>query len=161
MDEVWCGLIGADPAPEGCYADGFIAGNTQAWDGVTPAYHNTDGPNHGAEPSSVVIQAQVLNLLQNNFNWPAPPPPPPQFSVTIEGQTSIAPGAQCTWWASPANYEGTLSYAWTVDGQTAGDNSDTLTYGSMNPPFTIGVTVTDDNGTAANTLYVALDASRL
>ena len=32
-------------------------------------------------------------------------------------------------------------------------------YGSLYPPFTIHVTVTDDNGTAENSLYVALDAN--
>ena len=92
-----------------------------------------------------------------SVNIPAPPPPPP--AVTIVGQTTIAPNAQCTWGASVSGTVGSVTYQWTVNGSPVGTNSSTLTYGSANPPFEITVTITASNGSAADSHNVSYDAN--
>ena len=101
------------------------------------------------------ISATTTAMLR--IGMPSVNQPPPSPSVHIMGQGSIAPYAQCSWSASTENLEGTPSFAWQVGGQPVGDDSDQLVYGSSSPPFTIKVTATGSNGSASDSLVVALD----
>jgi hypothetical protein len=157
-DFAWCGFIEADIVPGGCRADGLIAANAQSWPDAPPAHHNLNGPNHMFEKTDSWVKNRFRDLLLENFNWPSPPPPPPPPpSVEILGQTAIAAGVVCTWSAYVTGAEGSLTYAWSVDGQSKGGNSPQLSYGSPNPPFEIQVIVTAQNGTFGNSLYVDYD----
>jgi hypothetical protein len=74
---------------------------------------------------------------------PEPTPPP---SVTISGTSEMQAYSWCQWSAPASGGTPPYSYAWTVDGQPAGDDSDMFTHAAGSSSFTIAVTVTDAGG---------------
>jgi subtilisin family serine protease len=84
-------------------------------------------------------------------------PSPPPVSVTINGPSLVPARRQCTWYAAAANGTEPYTYSWTVNGNPAGDGTDTLTITTPSSAFTIGVTATDANGLqASNSLSVSI-----
>jgi minor extracellular protease Epr len=77
----------------------------------------------------------------------ADPPPP---SVSIIGNTEIEAYLSCQWSAAVSGGTSPYSYSWTVNGQSVGDNSSSLSYTNNGSPFTIAVTVTDAAGGVAS-----------
>lgn len=88
----------------------------------------------------------LINIRGALDHQPPPPPPPPPFSVTIVGNTEIEAFNACQWYASTSGGTAPFTYSWTVNGQAVGDNSDALWFENDGNPFTIAVTVTDQNG---------------
>jgi hypothetical protein len=86
-----------------------------------------------------------------------PPPPPPSLSVAIDGPNRVPARRSCTWTASASGGTAPYAYAWTVNGNPAGDDSDTLTITTPSSAFTIGVSATDANSLhATSSLSVSI-----
>ncbi len=86
----------------------------------------------------------------------APIPPPQPFTVTISGPTEVQPYVTCLYQALPLNGTPPLSYAWTADGVAVGADSPYYYHTTGANAFELGVTVTDAQGIAWNSLAVTV-----
>jgi hypothetical protein len=82
-------------------------------------------------------------------------PPPPPFSVYISGDNPAQAGCPTAYVASAQSGVMPYTYAWTINGAPydSGQN-DALTYTPSEGQFTIGVGVTDANGTYTSTAQI-------
>lgn len=168
-DAKYCSFIASfqDMEGLGCRADGYIAASLQIWPGAGPAaWEVADVGGHSNEPSNTEIASAVGVLMQTRLGIyppPPPPPPPPQWNAVIQGQTTIAPSAQCTWWGATsgtAEPGAIFSYTWKVNGVTQQSGTqEYLVYGDPTPPFEIELTIVAENGTRTGYLWVELDAN--
>ncbi|MGD0991528.1 MAG: hypothetical protein ABR998_03575 [Gemmatimonadales bacterium] len=84
----------------------------------------------------------------------------PSFSVTIDGPNPVPAHRYCTWDAMTSGGTAPYAYSWTVNGNPAGDGSDTLSITTPGSAFTIAVVATDANGLhASNQLSVSIGGS--
>lgn len=164
----WCSHIGASVAAGfgTCYADAFIPSWSQRWPDIQPAYVLYGGPIHTEEaPDTRVIDYAVSLLRTGGFGletaWSPPPPPPdPPVSVVIDGATLVRPSASCVYVAQASGGIGAYTYTWKVNGQTAGNNSNQLSYINGGSPYTVEVTVTSGTlSPAAYSLNVQVSAT--
>jgi len=161
-DQAYCAFIAPnDMEGLGCRADGYIGASAQAWPGASIARDIPDVGGHSKEPTKVEIANAVIDLMRTRLDIQPPGPPPPQWNALIQGQSSIAPSAQCTWWGTTSgtgNPGAIYSYTWKVNGVTQQSGSEaSLTYGNPNPPFQIELTITAENGSRNTSLWVDLD----
>jgi hypothetical protein len=76
---------------------------------------------------------------------------PAPLSVAIDGPNPVPAHRYCTWDAMASGGTAPYAYSWTVNGNPAGDGSETLSITTPGSAFTIGVTATDANNLQAIT----------
>lgn len=84
----------------------------------------------------------------------SPPSPPPTISVSILGPSGVSPGTSCSWSADVQNAQGDVQYVWTANDERVGSSTPLLTYTNTGSEFTIGISVTADNGASTSQLVV-------
>ena len=72
-------------------------------------------------------------------------------SVSMNGPTTVKPGATCAWFVTVAGGTAPYSYYWTPGGYTGGPDYDYTNSVSNGGSFTVAVTVTDTNGAHGTT----------
>lgn len=88
-------------------------------------------------------------------------PPPPPFAASISGPNQVQSVSSCLFTASTVGGAEPLTYAWTANGYSVGENSSTYRhYNNGWDAFQFGITVTDAQGRVAmNFLSVGVSSS--
>jgi PGAP1-like protein len=87
-------------------------------------------------------------MLQVGMEPPPPPPPPPEniTSVSIDGSSQVEAGCTGSWLAYPYGGVAPYNYVWTAEGNSYDTGSDEYFNYTPSGSFTLGVTVTDSQG---------------
>ena len=84
-------------------------------------------------------------------------PTPPSVSVTVSGPNPVPASTFCTWTAGAWGGTEPYSYQWTVNGEPAGNGTNTLSITTPETSFTVSVVATSANGlTGGNTITVGV-----
>lgn len=154
FDAVWQSMIGAvvGVTPSGLVIvqqqDGVVPLSSQTWPGATEQ-HNLLWPatsifhdNQPFDPAAIRLMGSTV--LQVDFGIPLRPPPP---TASMSGPTSLTEGDYDTWSATITSGSPPYSYAWTVDGASAGQGMSLNTGGwTGGTSHDILFTVTDEVG---------------